>query len=70
MDLKQLARTMLDDAEHNCEDISWANELSRVAERLLEVGQPFGPRKFCNLTKRERWVAAYAARAYGMLPNA
>jgi hypothetical protein len=39
-----------------------------VGERLLEVGQPFGPRRFRDLSERERWVAAYAARAYGLLP--
>jgi hypothetical protein len=30
MDLKHLARLMLNDAEQNCEDLAWANELSRV----------------------------------------
>ena len=68
MDLKHLARLMLNDAEQNCENLAWANELSRVGERLLEVGQPFGPRRFRDLSERERWVAAYAARAYGLLP--
>jgi hypothetical protein len=54
MDLKHLARLMLNDAEQNCEDLAWANELSRVGERLLEVGQPFGPRRFRDLSERER----------------
>ena len=67
MDLNHLARTMMQDAEQNCEDLSWANELCHVAERLLEIGQPFGPRRFRDLSERERWVAAYAARAYGMV---
>lgn len=67
MDLSELGRTMLEDAQQNCENLAWANELSRVGERLLEVGQPFGPRRFRDLSERERWVAAYAARAYGLL---
>jgi len=67
MDLKHLARLMMADAQANFENLEWANELSRVGERLLEVGQPFGPRRFRDLSDRERWVAAYAARAYGLL---
>jgi hypothetical protein len=67
MDLGNLGRLMMQDAQQNCEDLAWANELSRVGERLLEIGQPFGPRKFRDLSDRERWVAAYAARAYGLL---
>lgn len=68
MDLRHLARMMMEDAQYNCEDLAWSNELSRVGEKLLEVGQPFGPRRFRDLSERERWVAAYAARAYGLLP--
>jgi len=67
MDLSNLARLMMQDSQENCEDLAWANELSRVGERLLEIGQPFGPRRFRDLSDRERWVAAYAARAYGLL---
>jgi len=63
MDLSNLARLMMQDSQENCEDLAWANELSRVGERLLEIGQPFGPRRFRDLSDRERWVAAYAARA-------
>ena len=70
MDLRHLARLMMQDAEQHCENLAWANELSRVSERLLEVGQPFGPRRFRDLSERERWVAAYAARAYGLLEAA
>jgi len=69
MDLSNLARMMMDDASENNHPLDWANRLCQVAERLLEVGQPFGPRRFKDLAVEDRWVAAYAARAYGLLPQ-
>ena len=41
MDLSNLARMMMDDASENNHPLDWANRLCQVAERLLEVGQPF-----------------------------
>jgi hypothetical protein len=70
MNLDTLARAMMDDVAVNNHDDEWSNRLSQVANKLLTVGQPFGPRRFRDLDKADQWVAAYAARAYGMLPNA
>lgn len=67
MNLDNLARMMMDDASQNSHPVDWANRLCQVAERLLEVGQPFGPRRFRDLDKKDQWVAAYAARSYGLL---